>query len=55
VGGERDELQDPVDVERLEARLAEPLGGTRAHEPLRARAGVDAVRLDADDTADRVL
>ena len=49
VGGERDELQDPLDVELVEARLAEPLGRVLAHEPLRARAGVDPGRLDPDD------
>ena len=49
VGRERDELEDPLDVELVEARLAEPLGRVLAHEPLRARAGVDPGRLDTDD------
>ena len=48
VRGDRDELEDPLDVSLLESRLEEPLGSTIADEPLRARAGVDAGRLDAD-------
>ena len=46
---ERDEVEDPLDV--LVARLGQPLGGAPADEPLRARAGVDPGRLDADDPA----
>ena len=49
VGRERDEVKDALDV--LVARLCQPLGGAPADEPLRARAGVDAGRLDADDPA----
>ena len=37
-----------------EACLEQPLGGGAADEPLRARAGVDAPRLDADDAANTV-
>ena len=48
---QRHELEDPLDVELVEAGLAEPLGRALAHEPLRARAGVDPVRLDADQPA----
>ena len=48
---ERDELQDPLDVELVEPRLAEPLRRVVAHEPLRAGAGVDSGRLDPDDPA----
>ena len=39
---DRDELEDLLDVVRLEAGLEQPLGGAVAHEALRARAGVDA-------------
>ena len=35
----------------LEAGLEQTLRGASADEPLRARAGVDADRLDADDAA----
>ena len=51
VGRERDELEDPLDVELVEPGLAEALGGALPHEALRARAGVDPVRLDADEPA----
>ena len=50
---DRDELEDPLDVARLEAGLEQALGRAPAHEPLRARAGVDADRLDADDAGAR--
>ena len=46
---ERHQLEDPLDVHVREAGLAEPLGRLLADEPLRARAGVDAGRLDAHD------
>ena len=49
VGGERDELEDPLDVRVLEAGLAEPFGRLVADKALCARAGVDAGGLDADD------
>ena len=49
VGGERDELEDPLDVAVLEARFEQPVGGRAADEALGARAGVDPGRLDADD------
>ena len=52
VGRERHELEDPLDVAAGEAGLEQPLGRRAAHEPLRARAGVDAERLDADDAPD---
>ncbi len=48
VGGERDELEDALDVAPVEARLLETPGGPLADEPLRARARVDAGGLDAD-------
>jgi hypothetical protein len=47
---ERDEIENPLDV--LVPGLGEALGGTTSHEPLRARAGVDSRRLDADDSPD---
>ena len=37
----------------VEAGLEQPLGRAAAHEPLRARAGVDPGRLDADDAGAR--
>ena len=43
VGGERDELEDPLDVDLVEPRLEQSLGRAAAHEPLRARAGIDPV------------
>ena len=46
---ERDELEDPLDVAVVEARVEQAVGGRAAHETLRARAGVDPGRLDADD------
>ena len=46
--GERDELQDPLDVQLVETGLAQPLGRTLADEALGARAGVDPGRLDPD-------
>src|SRR5439155_17736259 len=52
VGCERHELQDPVDVPLLEARLQQPAGGAVAHEPLRTRARVQPVSLDADRMPD---
>src|SRR6266542_2958494 len=51
VGGDRDELEDPLDVHVVEARLEQPLRRLSAHEPLRAGARVDPGRLDADDPA----
>ena len=51
VGRERDEVEDPLDVADLEAGLEQALARARADEPLRARAGVDPRRLDADDAA----
>src|SRR5438132_6235621 len=48
---ERDELEDPLDVELAEAGLAEPLGRALADEALGTRAGVDSRRLYADDPA----
>ena len=45
---ERHELEDPLDVV-AEARLGEPLGGAASNEALRAGAGIDPGRLDADD------
>jgi hypothetical protein len=55
VGRERDELEDPLDVGVVEARLEEPIGGRAADEPLRAGASVDPGRLDADDAAGGVV
>jgi hypothetical protein len=52
VGRERDEVEDPLDV--LVAGFGQPLGRTAADEPLRARAGVDPRRLDADHPPDAV-
>ena len=54
VGRDRDELEDPLDVAGLEARLEQPLRRAAADEPLRAGAGVDPDRLDADDAAHAV-
>ena len=51
VGRERDELEDTVDVQLLEAGLEQPLGSLAADEALCARAGVDPGCLDADDAA----
>ena len=51
---QRDELEDAVDVAFAEAGLEQALARRAAHEPLRARAGVDAPRLDADDAANMV-
>src|SRR4051794_19758038 len=48
---ERDELEDALDVAVGEAGLEQPAGRGVADEPLRARARVDAPRLDADDAA----
>ena len=49
VGCDRDQLQDSLDVRFVEAGLEQPLRRLAAYEPLRARAGVDAGGLDADD------
>ena len=49
---ERDELEDPLDVAAVEARLEQPVGRRAADEALRAGAGVDPGRLDADDAPD---
>jgi hypothetical protein len=51
VGRDRHEVEDPVDLVAVVARLGQPLRGPSPHEPLRARAGIDARRLDADDAA----
>ena len=51
---DRDELEDALDVVPVEARLEQALGRAAADEPLRARARVDADRLDADDAAHAV-
>ena len=40
-----------LDVAVSKARFEQPVGCRPAHEPLRARARVDAPRLDADDAA----
>src|SRR3954466_5531956 len=47
---DRDELEDPFDVGFPEAGLEQTLGGLASHEALCAWAGVDARRLDADDS-----
>src|SRR3954451_570427 len=49
VRGERDELEDAFDVSAVEARFGEAVRSFGADEALRARAGVDARRLHADD------
>src|SRR5437868_4513016 len=49
--GERDELENALDVELAEACLAEPLRRALADEPLSARARVDPGRLHADEPA----
>mgnify|MGYP003693922279 CR=1 FL=1 len=46
---DRDELEDPLDVPVVEARLEQSLARPAAHEPLRARARIDARGLDADE------
>ena len=51
VGCERHELEDALDVVLSEAGLEQAFGGAAAHEALRARAGVDAGGLHADDAA----
>src|SRR5205809_3473395 len=48
VRGEGNELEDPVDVEVVEAGLAQPVGGPGSDESLRARTRVDPGGLDAD-------
>ena len=48
VGGERNELQDPVDVAIAEPGFEQALGRSAPDEALGARAGVDAPRLDSD-------
>ena len=48
VGRDRDELEDLLDVGGLVACLRQPFGRPSGDEALRARAGVDADRLDAD-------
>src|SRR5262249_6466143 len=55
VRGEGNELQDPLHVEVVEAGVEEPLLRAGGDEALRARAGVDAVGLDADDAARALL
>ena len=49
---EGDELEDPLDVVAVEARLEQPVRGRAADEALRAGAGVDPGRLDADHATD---
>ena len=49
MGGERDEVEDPVDVELIETRVAKTLRRAAADEALGAGAGVDARRLDPDE------
>ena len=49
---ERDELEDALDVVVGEPCFEQAAGCRVADEPLRARARVDAPRLDADDAAD---
>jgi hypothetical protein len=49
VGGERDELEDPLHVRVVEPCFTEALGGLFADKPLGAGAGVDARSLHADD------
>ena len=51
VGRERNELEDPLDLVVLETGGLEPLARALPDEPLRAGAGVDSRRLDADDPA----
>ena len=51
VGGERDELEDALDVSHLETGLGEPVGSLGADEALRAGARVDSGGLDSDDAA----
>ena len=51
---EWDELENPLDVARFESGLEQALGRAAPYEALRARAGVDAERLDADDAPDAV-
>ena len=51
VRGERDELENPLDVPLAEAGLLETARGALADEALGARAGVDPGRLDADRAA----
>ena len=51
VGGERDELENPLDVLLAETGLLEAAGRALADEALSARAGVDPGRLDADRAA----
>ncbi len=48
---EWNELQDAVHVSVGETGFEQALGRGVSYEPLRARAGVDAPRLDADDAA----
>ena len=52
---DRDELEDLLDVAGIEAGLGEPLGRPAGDETLRARAGVDPGRLDADDALRALL
>ena len=53
VGRERNELEDPLDVARVEASFVEAVGRPIAHEPLRAWAGVDPGGHDSDRAAVR--
>src|SRR5207244_4383925 len=48
VRGERDELEDALDVSVLETGLEEPLARAPSDQALRARARVDPRCLDAD-------
>ena len=52
---ERDELEDALDVALREARLEQAVGRALADEALRAGAGVDPRRLDADHSPDAAL
>ena len=45
------EIEDPLDLVAVVAGVRQPLGSSSANEALRARAGVDPGRLDADDAA----
>ena len=55
MGGERNELEDPLHVGVVEACLAEPLLGQLAHHSLGAGTSVDPGRLDADQLSRSAL
>ena len=48
---DRDELEDPLDVARVEAGVEQALGRAVANEALGARTGVDPGRLDSNRAA----